>query len=89
MVMARRRDLSPSQAQALFEEFSIESSLVEAPIDARIGRLAVACHEAFGRGRHPAQLNFGDCLSYACAKALGVPLLFKGDDFARTDVNAP
>ncbi len=88
MVLARRRDVLPSQAEALFEEFSAQSSLIEAPIDARTGRLAVACHEAYGRGRHPAQLNFGDCLSYACAKALGVPLLFKGGDFAQTDVNA-
>ena len=87
MVLARRRDVPPTQAEVLFDEFSAQSSFVEAPIDARVGRMAVACHEAYGRGRHPAQLNFGDCLSYACAKALGVPLLFKGDDFAKTDVN--
>jgi ribonuclease VapC len=87
MVLARRRDVLPSQAEALFDEFSAQSSLVEAPIDARTGRLAVVCHEAYGRGRHPAKLNFGDCLSYACARALGVPLLYKGDDFAQTDVN--
>jgi ribonuclease VapC len=42
----------------------------------------------FGRGRHPAALNFGDCFSYALATALGEPLLFVGDDFARTDVEA-
>ncbi|HEV2558952.1 MAG TPA: type II toxin-antitoxin system VapC family toxin [Microvirga sp.] len=40
----------------------------------------------FGKGRHPAQLNLGDCFSYALAKARGAPLLFKGDDFARTDI---
>jgi ribonuclease VapC len=40
----------------------------------------------YGRGRHPAKLNFGDCVSYGLAKALGAPLLFKGDDFALTDV---
>jgi ribonuclease VapC len=40
----------------------------------------------YGRGRHPAKLNFGDCISYGLAKALGAPLLFKGDDFALTDV---
>jgi ribonuclease VapC len=87
MVLARRRDVLPAQAEVLFDEFSAQSSFVEAPIDVRVGRLAVACHEAYGRGRHPAQLNFGDCLSYACAKVLGVPLLFKGDDFGKTDVN--
>lgn len=42
--------------------------------------------ERYGHGRHPARLNFGDCFSYALAKASGHPLLFKGDDFAKTDV---
>jgi ribonuclease VapC len=40
----------------------------------------------YGKGRHPAGLNFGDCFSYALAKALGEPLLFKGDDFRQTDI---
>jgi ribonuclease VapC len=53
-------------------------------------RLDAARHalRAYGRGRHPAGLNFGDCFSYALAKSTGQPLLFKGDDFARTDVEA-
>jgi len=42
----------------------------------------------FGKGRHPAQLNFGDCMAYALAKATGEPLLFKGDDFSKTDIEA-
>jgi ribonuclease VapC len=49
-------------------------------------RAAIAAQQAFGKGRgHPARLNFGDCLSYAVAKVHGLPLLFKGDDFALTD----
>ena len=40
----------------------------------------------FGKGNHPARLNFGDCFSYALAKTTGEPLLFKGDDFAQTDL---
>ena len=40
----------------------------------------------YGKGRHPARLNFGDCMAYALAKERGEPLLFKGDDFSRTDV---
>jgi ribonuclease VapC len=40
----------------------------------------------FGRGRHPASLNFGDCMSYAIASVTGLPLLFTGEDFSRTDV---
>ena len=42
----------------------------------------------FGKGNHPAALNFGDCFAYALAKTTGEPLLFKGDDFARTDIDA-
>ena len=42
----------------------------------------------FGKGRHPAGLNFGDCCAYALAKETGEPLLFKGDDFSRTDIAA-
>ena len=42
--------------------------------------------QRFGRGRHPAKLNYGDCMAYAFAKAEGRPLLFKGNDFALTDI---
>lgn len=48
--------------------------------------LAVDAFRRFGRGRHLAGLNFGDCFSYALAKATGEPLLFKGDDFSHTDI---
>jgi ribonuclease VapC len=50
---------------------------------ARAARDAFVC---FGKGRHPAGLNMGDCAAYALARTRGVPLLFKGDDFSRTDV---
>ena len=68
--------------------------LVEAAIDrivafdAAHARSAVDAWRRFGKGRHPAALNFGDCLSYATAHLAGTPLLFKGDDFSRTDVSA-
>jgi ribonuclease VapC len=48
--------------------------------------LAIAAFERFGKGRHQAGLNFGDCCSYALAMSRQLPLLFKGDDFAKTDV---
>ena len=52
-------------------------------------RLAAAAFDRYGRGRgHPAKLNFGDCMAYAVAKAHGVPLLYKGTDFAHTDIAA-
>ena len=48
--------------------------------------LATAAFLLFGKGRHPARLNYGDCMTYALAKSLDAPLLFKGDDFGKTDV---
>ncbi|HEY3696112.1 type II toxin-antitoxin system VapC family toxin [Phenylobacterium sp.] len=48
--------------------------------------LALDAFERYGKGRHPARLNMGDCFAYACARTHGAPLLFKGDDFSRTDI---
>lgn len=50
--------------------------------------IAIDAFRRFGKGRHPAGLNIGDCFSYALAKATDHPLLFKGDDFPRTDIRA-
>jgi len=55
-------------------------------VDAEQADLARRAWRRFGRGRHPAGLNYGDCFSYALAAASGEPLLFKGDDFTKTDV---
>jgi ribonuclease VapC len=50
---------------------------------------ALQAYERYGKGRsHPAKLNMGDCLSYGAARVLGVPLLYKGEDFAKTDVRS-
>ena len=48
--------------------------------------LAVTAVKTFGKGHHPARLNFGDCCAYALAKSLNLPLLYKGNDFAQTDI---
>jgi ribonuclease VapC len=57
------------------------------PVTEVQARLAREAYRDFGRGSgHPAQLNFGNCFAYALAKAIGEPLLFKGDDFTHTDV---
>lgn len=56
------------------------------PVGEEHARLARDAAARFGRGRHPAALNFGDCFSYALAIATEEPLLFVGDDFSRTDV---
>ena len=47
---------------------------------------ALDAFDRFGKGRHPARLNMGDCFAYACAKTQGTTLLFKGDDFSQTDI---
>ncbi|HYM45750.1 MAG TPA: type II toxin-antitoxin system VapC family toxin [Solirubrobacteraceae bacterium] len=58
------------------------------PVDADQVELARSAWRRFGKGRHPAGLNFGDCFAYALAAATGEPLLFKGDDFRHTDISA-
>jgi ribonuclease VapC len=81
-------DLEPTVADRLITRAFQESRISVVPLTEDIAHLAVAAFERFGKGRgHGAQLNFGDCLSYACAKAHGVPLLFKGNDFKATDVD--
>ena len=62
----------------------IEAEIVD--VDAETARLARAAYKRFGKKNHPAKLNFGDCFAYALAKQTGEPLLFKGDDFAQTDI---
>ena len=54
--------------------------------DHRHAALAQGAFAHYGKGRHPAQLNFGDCFTYALAKSFGQPLLFKGEDFSHTDL---
>lgn len=58
------------------------------PVDAELVDLATQAWLAYGKGRHPAALNFADCLSYALAKRADEPLLFIGNDFSRTDIEA-
>ncbi|CAN7422597.1 type II toxin-antitoxin system VapC family toxin [Pararhizobium sp. LjRoot238] len=56
------------------------------PVDVEQVDVARRAWRKFGKGRHPAGLNYGDCFSYALAASRGEPLLFKGDDFSRTDI---
>lgn len=56
------------------------------PFDERHLAAAADAFARFGKGLHPARLNFGDCMAYAVAKVAACPLLYKGDDFARTDI---
>ncbi|MBU4527254.1 MAG: type II toxin-antitoxin system VapC family toxin [Hoeflea sp.] len=85
--LARNPDLSIQSARYELKIFLEEFDIQIVPIPPEAGFAAVDAFERFGKGRHPASLNFGDCLSYGCAKALSLPLLFKGNDFGLTDVN--
>ena len=69
-----------------FDLFAVRANLQVVPVDSEQIDLARSAWRKYGKGRHPAALNFGDCFSYALAKATGEPLLFKGDDFRKTDV---
>ena len=59
------------------------------PFDSEQAELARIAWRRYGKGHHPAQLNFGDCFAYALAKISGEPLLFKGNDFTQTDIAHP
>jgi ribonuclease VapC len=81
--------LTPAAADGLVTRLLREAEVTVVPITEDIGHTAVAAFERYGRGRGAGgNLNFGDCLSYACAKAHSARLLHKGHDFAPTDVVA-
>jgi ribonuclease VapC len=71
----------------ILQEFLSDWNVVPVPVSVEHSRLAVDAFRRFGKGRHRAALNFGDCFSYALARATGQALLFKGDDFSHTDIN--
>lgn len=82
MVTLSRRE----GATALLNHLLAHAQLIEVPFDRPQRELALQAFERYGKGRHPARLNLGDCCSYALAKLRNEPLLYKGDDFAKTDI---
>lgn len=83
LVLARRVGGDPRPFLAgILTELDVEVI----PFTDEHARIAVDAYMRFGKGRHPAGLNFGDCLTYAVAALAGEPLLYKGLDFARTDL---
>ena len=75
-------------AEPFLDRFLRAYAVQTIPFDDEHWREAIAAFRRFGRGRHSAALNFGDCLAYATARVAGEPLLFIGADFARTDIDA-
>jgi len=84
--LARIANSPLGDALAVVNRFLTEIDATVVAIDRDIGIAAVEAFARFGKGRHPAGLNMGDCFAYACAKQLDVPLLCKGNDFPRSDV---
>jgi len=80
--------LSPygPDARGDLQEFLEQGGLQVEPVTAEQADLALEAYQQFGKGRHPAGLNFGDCFAYALCQATGQPLLFKGQDFSQTDI---
>ncbi|MFC5345234.1 type II toxin-antitoxin system VapC family toxin [Brevundimonas staleyi] len=84
--VARENDRDIPTASAAITAYLARSQIEIAPIGEAEQVLALEAFDRFGKGRHPARLNMGDCFAYACARAMSAPLLFKGDDFAQTDI---
>ncbi len=81
-ILDRSIKAAEGEVNALMKLLEIESVAVPASIASG----ALDAFDRYGKGRHRAQLNFGDCFAYACARHFGQPLLFKGNDFTRTDI---
>ena len=74
-------------ASRQFDDLLREARVTIEPVTQVQARIAREAYRDFGKGSgHPARLNFGDCFAYALARAMGEPLLYKGDDFSHTDV---
>lgn len=73
-------------ASAAFDEFLLLPFVEIEPVGGDQALVAVEAYRRFGKGRHPARLNFGDTFAYALARQKNLPLLFKGDDFSLTDI---
>jgi ribonuclease VapC len=81
-IVLHAKGAPPSLLPALLQRAGIEV----VPFTEHHATLAADAYATYGRGRHAASLNFGDCMTYAVARAAHAPLLFVGDDFARTDL---
>jgi ribonuclease VapC len=84
VVAGRKLDANPTRVELTAQDLGIE--IVDVTRDQ--AEAAVRAFLQYGKGRHRARLNLADCFTYALAKSRGIPLLFKGDDFAKTDIIA-
>jgi ribonuclease VapC len=88
-VLEARMVLASRFGDAVLTDLDLWLAQIDADIisiDAELADLATVAWLTYGKGRHQASLNFADCFSFAVAKRAGLPLLFKGEDFAKTDL---
>jgi ribonuclease VapC len=86
MALARTLSIEPNEAEIIVRKMLDATHARIIDLTAEIGFVAMAAHGRFGKGRHRARLNMGDCFAYACARVHKVSLLCKGDDFVHTDI---
>ncbi|AOH85625.1 twitching motility protein PilT [Sphingomonas panacis] len=86
VAVARNLGLGVRDAHDAVEQFLRLADIVVVAVSPETRGMAIDAYDRFGKSRHPANLNFGDCFAYACARQARVPLLYKGDDFPHTDI---
>lgn len=87
LAIARQRAGGVSAARSDLDVLLSEARIRVVPVSPEEADIALSAFDRFGKGRgHPAQLNMGDCFAYAAARHRGAPLLFKGEDFSKTDL---
>ena len=88
VALARILDRSPKHAEREINQLLTLTQTEMVDLPGSIAHAATDAFDRYGKGRHMASLNFGDCFAYACAKHYRLPLLYKGGDFALTDIEA-
>lgn len=85
-MLSGKQNLPVPESERLVRSLLSEPNVAVLPATDQIASNALNAFDRYGKGRHPAKLNFGDCFSYAGAEAAGAGLLYVGDDFALTDL---
>ncbi len=88
IAVARVLGLTIAETADALERYLELMEITVVPVPPEAARIALEAFDRYGKGRHPARMNFGDCFAYACARHLAEPLMFKGADFTQTDIEA-
>jgi len=88
VAVARVLDMEIAVAARAVQDYLALVEIEPVAVPPQVTSIALDAFDKYGKGRHPARLNFGDCFAYACARHYGQPLMFKGADFSLTDIEA-